>query len=561
MEVTGRCLVNKVKTIIICAAFMFLPLAGIAQCPAFSPVDVFLNFNGASPGTTATTANLQASTEGTGTWSTATSAEKYAASRVALPASIAVNGGTSHGCGYATQSLAMDESSNFSTSEFDFNNGKSQVVVQGLIVNTPPSNPGSGNLFDYVITVGTGAPDAGGVVQIQAGNSASCGGLGTPTPATELESYSGSGGTFHSPCITIASGGTIFFSHYMNFGTTGNCNVPGSNINAPCEGLHVYTVSGTTFTEIGTGVNVALDASTSTLSYDLIGNNEGDTFSGSSYFQWLMWDWTNHKWPNLPTGGTQLWSGILSPVGSCNFGTGSVANPCGIQWQGNVGVPGGATALSNSALKSGSTIAAGSSQTTINAALASCGGTSTQQKYVLLNSGTFPLTGTIKVPSYCELRGTLTSGGTASVLQLGAGSYDTCEPYTSGDTCGVALGEDPGLSNTQIAITAGATAGSTSLTLASVSGMAVGGYLVITETNAAWVSANGDEGTCTWCDGGLTANGTRSRAQIVEITGISGSVVTIKAPGLFTAFTNTPTAVYFAASAKYSGLRDVQLYA
>ena len=413
--------------------------------------------------------------------------------------------------------------------------------------------------------------------------------------------------------------------------------MPGISVNAPCEGLHAYTTNGKTFTEIGTGTAIKLNG-TDTLGRTLIGNNENATFSGSSYFQNLMWDWTNAKWPNLPTGGssgttytlstattgsgtvsctpsgtgissgtpysctvaplsgstlvsvsgcggtgtttytgtmpaenctvtatfnassggTVLWNGILASVGS-TFGTSNVANPFGIAWQGNVGLPTGATALSDSATQCGSTIAAGASQTTINAALAACGGTSSQQKYVLLAAGTFSLTGTVKVPSYTELRG---AGANQTILQLNSGSHDTCEPYTSGDTCGVALGETSGVSYNPVAISGGATAGSTSLTLSSVSGMsAINGYLVISETNAAWVSANGDEGNCSWCDGGFTSNGGRARTEIVKITSITGNTVTIAAPGLYSAYTNTPTAVYFTPSVQYAGLRDVQLYA
>ena len=627
------------KKIFLYAVVALLPVAGYAQCPAFSPVDVFLNFNGASAGTTVTTANLQASTEGTGgTWSTANSLMSLQASKVALPGSVSVNGGAAHGCGYATQSMAIIENTPGPghTSELDFYNSKTQVVTSGWIVNLPPNQGGAGDLFDYIVY--ESASNAGsGVTQIQPGTGLTCT-TGTP-PFMEMEAYDGS--TNHSlPCIPVPASGTVYFSHLMNYGTTGNCNGTASgNVSAPCEGIYVYTTSGTTFTKIGSAA-IQLDGSDSQ-GLMLFGNNETASFTGTSYFQNIMIDWTNHVWPNLPTGGgtsygltvstagtgtgtvggsncstgtyssgttitctetpgsgstfsgwsggscsgtgscsfsiaatstvtatfnasgsTPLWNGILSTVPTCNLGTASVANPCGIQWQGNVGVPGGADALSNSAVQCGSTIAAGATQTTINSALTACGGTSSQQKYVLLAAGTFPLTGTVKVPSYDELRGTLGSGGTLSTLQLNSGSYDTCEPYTSGDTCGVALGEDSGLSNIQVAITGGATAGSTSITLASTSGMsATNGYLAVTETNAAWVSAEGDEGDCSWCDGGLTADGSRARAQIVKITNISGNTVTLAAPGLFTAYTNTPTAVYFTASAQYPGLRDVQLYA
>ncbi len=89
--------------------------------------------------------------------------------------------------------------------------------------------------------------------------------------------------------------------------------------------------------------------------------------------------------------------------------------------------------------------------------------------------------------------------------------------------------------------------------------MAVGGYLIISETNnSAWVTSTGSEGQCGWCDGGWSSTGQYARGQIVEITNISGSTVTVS-PGLYSAYTNSPFAVYFAASAKYAGVRGVQV--
>src|ERR1700689_2376451 len=183
-----------------------LPSAALAQCPAFSPVDVFLNFNGAAAGTTVTTSNLQASTEGTGgTWATANSLMSLQASKVALPASIAINGGASHGCGYATQSMAIVENTPGPghTSELDFNNGKTQVVTSGWIVNLPPNQGGAGDLFDYIVY--ESATNAGsGVTQIQPGTGLTCT-TGTP-PFMEMESYDSS--TTHSlPCIPVPASG------------------------------------------------------------------------------------------------------------------------------------------------------------------------------------------------------------------------------------------------------------------------------------------------------------------------------------------------------------------
>jgi hypothetical protein len=587
--------------------------------------------DGPAPGTTVSTANLDSATEGVGvSWSTATSQETFAASQVALPGSISIKGLSTHPCGYATQALAVNEAASMPTSEIDFPAGHTQVVVQGWLVDLPPDAGGAGDLFDNVVTVGANV-NAGGVVQIQPGSGLTCGAYGL-----ELESYSGNGGTTHSPCIAVTPGSTIFYSHYMNFGSSGPSCL---TVSPPCEGLYAYTTNGATFTQIGSGVAIKLNG-TDTLGRSLVGNNENATESGKLDFQNTMWDYTNAKWPNLPTAVTPppttytltvsetgtgngtlscssgtypagtvgtctatpasgstfggwsgacsgtgscsytitanttltatftantvtppptgaLWSGILQPVGS-TFGAANVANPFGILWQGNVGLPGGATAFSDGAIQCGSTLAAGANQSTINAALAACGGTAAQQKKVVLAAGTFPVTGTIKVPSWTELSCTPNA---VCIIQSNAGSYDTCEPYTSGDTCVVALGESSGLSYSPVSITSGATAGSTSLGLSSTSGMAVGGLLAISETNASWVSSNGDEGSCNWCDGGFTSNGSRAREQVVRILAISGNTVTIAAPGLYSPYTNTPTAVYFTPAVQYAGLRDVQIYA
>lgn len=245
----------------------------------------------------------------------------------------------------------------------------------------------------------------------------------------------------------------------------------------------------------------------------------------------------------------QNWSGILKPTsgtGACTLAPNDLAAACAIDWS-QTGIPGGIP--SGSWSQSGSTILAstygnGSTDATsgIQAALNSCG----TDHYVLLGAGTFLINSSVSIPSNCALRG---SGANQTILSVHGNSI---APVTMGS--GAVAYTNP------IAVSSGATAGSTSLTLSSTSGVSAGSYLVVSETNnPAWVTIHGGEGDCTWCDGWSTS-GTRSRGQIVEVENIAGNVVTIS-PALYTAYTNTPTVIPFSAAAKYAGLEDLQIYA
>jgi hypothetical protein len=240
-----------------------------------------------------------------------------------------------------------------------------------------------------------------------------------------------------------------------------------------------------------------------------------------------------------------LWQGILAPTygsGACTLSPTDVAAGCAIDWT-QAGISGGIP--SGSWTQSGSTISpsGGNDVTAIQAALGSCG----TDHYVQLATGTFSISSDVVVPSNCALRG---MGPNLTILNT-----------TGNQNAAVGLGSDSdSVSYSPVSITAGATAGSTSITLASVTGVTNGTYLVITETNnPAWVNTEGGEGNCTWCDG-WTGDGHLARGQIVEIEGAPvGNVVTISPP-LYTAYTQTPIAVPFTSDAKYAGVENLQIY-
>ena len=223
-------------------------------------------------------------------------------------------------------------------------------------------------------------------------------------------------------------------------------------------------------------------------------------------------------------GQAQQWSPILSSSQAINWS--------------NTGVGGIPARTTNCAsLTSSATV------TQINSALASC----TSSETVYLAAGTYSITGTINIPSNVTLRGaganltilnaTGTNGG--NVINLGTGS----------------------VAYNPASITSGATAGSTSIVVSNASGISAGNYLAIAETNnSSFVSSSGSEGSCTWCDGSWTSTGSLARGQIVAVTGVSGTTITIS-PALYSAYTQTPVAVPFSMSASYAGVENLQVYA
>lgn len=229
----------------------------------------------------------------------------------------------------------------------------------------------------------------------------------------------------------------------------------------------------------------------------------------------------------------QAWSGILDPSRA-------------IDWT-QSGVPGGIPArTTNCATINASTYGNGSSDATagIQNALNACA----SGQVVSLSAGTFRINGNLSIPSNVSLRGAgaqntilNAQGNSGSVINLGS------------------FGAVPAVGGS-VSITGGATAGSSSLTLSKANGIAVGSYLLISELNdSTFVTISVPSGTCTWCDNSMW-NGTRVRGQIVEVTSVSGTSVGI-APPLYSAYTHTPLATPFTASAKYAGVEYLQVYA
>ena len=178
----------------------------------------------------------------------------------------------------------------------------------------------------------------------------------------------------------------------------------------------------------------------------------------------------------------------------------------------------------------------------INRALASC----PRGQTVYLAAGTYSIAGNINVPSEVTLRG---AGANLTILNAtGRGGGNVINLGTAS------------VSYSPLSIKNGATAGSTSLLVSNGSGITVGKYLAIAETNdPEYVSSNGSEGNCRWCDG-WTKDGSLARGQIVQVTAVRGDTISIS-PALYSTFTHTPIAVPFNMSATRAGVEDLQVYA
>jgi hypothetical protein len=178
----------------------------------------------------------------------------------------------------------------------------------------------------------------------------------------------------------------------------------------------------------------------------------------------------------------------------------------------------------------------------IDAALAACPAGET----VLLETGTYTITGTIRVPANVTLRG---EGADRTILNA-TGSGEAVIAMGSGS-----------VAYKPVAIAAGTNAGSTQIELYSAESIVPGRFLAIAEKNdPAYVTAAGSGGNCNWCDGGWTHDGGMARGQIVAVTAVNGATASIS-PALYSAYTHEAVAVPFDMAASFAGVEDLQVRA
>ena len=247
----------------------------------------------------------------------------------------------------------------------------------------------------------------------------------------------------------------------------------------------------------------------------------------------------------------QAWAGILLPVsgaGACNSTSTISPGRCGIDWS-TAGVPGGipnratiCATINASSYGNGSTDATSGIQSALNSCPAN--------QVVVLTAGAFLINGNLNIPSNVTLRG---AGADTTILNAKG----------SGGGTVISLGNGgPNLTNWPAkGVTAGASAGSTSITLSDVSGLSVGSLITVEQQNdGTIVSINGGEGTCTWCD--YYSNGLDVQGQTTTITAINGKTVTIADP-IYVNYTLSPQIIWFPLNnwTQNAGVENLQVYA
>lgn len=264
----------------------------------------------------------------------------------------------------------------------------------------------------------------------------------------------------------------------------------------PCNHYDNLTVDGTTYLINTTLPSEVLPGGYPSALIDQFQVNAGST-SGSAATVSYNLDEVNIS------ASTEPWSGILLPTsgaGICTLTPKTTYAGCGIQWQGNAGIPGGipsgswtkcATGACTTANSAGTSATCAQLQSALN--LASSNG----NQYVLLASGTYDYSGvsggcSLTVGSNSELRG---AGPNLTIIK---------EPTSGVSNSYIVLGSTSEVnanSNPPTNITAGATAGSGSMIVASTTNFVAGGLSFISElNNPITTDIGGDEGSsCTFC--------------------------------------------------------------
>jgi hypothetical protein len=173
---------------------------------------------------------------------------------------------------------------------------------------------------------------------------------------------------------------------------------------------------------------------------------------------------------------------------------------------------------------------------------------------VKIPTGTYTCASSLTLKSNMTLRG---SGIGQTILK----SVGTASASSGFITIGTS-GPSWVYTNYSTAISSGADAGSTTITVASAVSISAGTHLVIAEENdTTFVRTPGSinigltNNVSGWNDNNLYCRG-----QIVRVTAKNGNVLTIS-PALYSAYTHAPVAEWFAPGCENAGLEDLTIYA
>ncbi|HET8925036.1 MAG TPA: hypothetical protein VFN26_18795 [Candidatus Acidoferrum sp.] len=494
---------HAVFTILLIIALLLLPATSHAQIPVDGLVNMD-NVSPSAPGTQLSATILNNGTLGGMTWGS--SSGTLSAMTVgphqaacALGTSVTV-GGSTYTSANNSQSYAYNNSSNFSWWTLSLG-GQRKISMAGCIT-TPIANPSN------VMDLWEMQDSAGHFVIIQLINNY----------CFRIETDGN--GTLTSGCIN-AQAGVSYWCSLLDDETAGTAQL------ACFQPSAQFNQVGTTQTlQQKTGSNIITVR---------IGNSEAGTAAGTTYFENIIVDGTQAKFP-LGVGtsnGTPPWSGILAPSRAIDWSTA------------------GAT-IENRTIQCGATVPAGSTAATINAAIAAC----PQHQFVQLAAGSFPSLSGIDFTGHPNV--TLRGMGADQTLLIFTGNTG-CTTTTGTLVCigGTDNNWKGGPSNTAN-WTAGYLVGSTQITLSSVANLKVGNPLILDQldddqtgcdagaifisqitTTCANPISPGIAGPFSLEGNGGEQRSGRQQAQIVIVAGCNGSTT----PGFACSGTNVAVTI------------------
>jgi hypothetical protein len=182
----------------------------------------------------------------------------------------------------------------------------------------------------------------------------------------------------------------------------------------------------------------------------------------------------------------------------------------------------------------------------IQAALDAC----PDDQVVEIPAGTYHVTGVLTIPRSITVRG---AGPGQTVIDAFGTTWDGVLKFGPGGSPDYWYAD-----NFATNVTGGATKGSWSITLADVSHVTVGDYLMIDQQNdPAFVTIHGYEGDCTYCS---RENGNRAMGQNVEVTAVDTATGTVTfLPALYWTYDPAlaPQAVPWPMGLKWAGAEDL----
>jgi hypothetical protein len=173
---------------------------------------------------------------------------------------------------------------------------------------------------------------------------------------------------------------------------------------------------------------------------------------------------------------------------------------------------------------------AGDGKTNDGPAIQACINKAVSGTAVYIPAGTYLVNSTVRLKSNMALRG---AGTTSTFLNLGSGGWLTTQNFST--STNLAPTTSYAVNSPGYALSGAPQKGDTTLTIASGSVSPGDWIAVFADNDPTLVSSTGEDGNCAWCGDNT---GYRVMQQIVQVTAVSGSTLTLARPLYYTLYKN-----------------------